>query len=739
MQQRYSSVLREPIRAVGYISLKMVSEPARIFIYGGIFSFNKLHFSLLLQSESYALIHINPNYYMFIHHSTSKKNRLKCKQLFTNDLFVNSFHLSFLTIFILLAWTTGFAENTIVRVAVDSSNRTGISSDSLIKKAMNILYSNPDSARSMIIHAITTDSLQAKTNHSRYFNMLGATYHVQANYGQALDYYYMALTNAQQHNDTARLADIYNNIGVVYLKTGNYKDALEFYLKALERYQRSGSKKNAASSYNNIGLLFNELENTEKALLNFQLALENFELVGDSIGISAALSNKGLMFAKNLNADSAHFYFDMAAEISQRNDNIYGLCISYQGKANFYLQMENTADAKKYYTLSRTLSQSIKQPYQEPFSLLGLAQVLLKEGDLNTALGEATEALEIGKQLNNQVLQYQCHEVLSQIYEKKGLPEKSLQHFRQYVNMKDELLNQTILHQVYNLEINTLSQANALQQLQIESQGLSISKKNNLIVFIVISFLLVTLGIYLLYLNFRHLQQAKLQQTIINLTEKKSRDAVSAEIQERQRIGRELHDGLGQILSVARLHLSVLHQKRQLSESRKEELFEATFKSIDEAFNELRNISHNLAPTLLSEKGLIEALNNLAELINKTNQMNMQVDSFGFTTELDSLTEHTLYRAIQELLNNAIKHAKASLFMVQLIKSDTEITLMVEDNGNGFHVNDAGTKYGGGISNIKSRVENLNGSMYVDSLIDRGTIVSIVIPINQSNVARKDH
>lgn len=659
--------------------------------------------------------------------------------MFTNNSFVNLFCLRLLSFFMLLVSLTGFAENTIVRVAVDSSNRSGISIDSLFETAINILYANPDSARSIIIHAITTDSLNEKHNHSRNYNLLGITHNIQDNYGQALNYYYRALTNAQQNYDTAIFVAIYNNIGTVYFQTGNYKDAMEFYLKALEQNQRSGNKKNAANSYNNIGLLFNELENSEKALLNFQFALENFKLVGDSIGISVVLNNKGQIFAKKMNADSALFYFDKAFEIAQINENIYELCNSYQGKADFYLQMDNTADAKKYYNLSRTLSQSIKLPYHEALSSLGLAKALIKEGDLSEALDEATLSLEIGKQLNNQVLQYQCHEVLSQIYEEEGSLGKSLQHFRQYVTMKDELLNQTVLHQIYNLEINTLSQANVLQQLQIESQGLSISKKNNLLVFIGISFLLVILGSYLLYLNYRHKQQAKLQQTIIDLTEQKSRDAVSAEIQERQRIGRELHDGLGQILSVARLNLSVLHQKKHLTDSRKEELFDTTFKSIDEAFNELRNISHNLAPALLSEKGLIEALKNLSDLINKTNHLQMQLESFGFATELDSLTEHTLYRAIQELLNNVIKHAKASLFTVQLIKSEKEVTLMVEDNGRGFNINEAGTNNGGGIGNIKSRVENLNGSIYVDSLIDRGTIVSIVIPLKHSNVTRNDH
>lgn len=676
---------------------------------------------------------------MFIGYLTFLKNILKHKCACTNNLCIHVPFFRFLPFFMLLVTISGFSENTNVRIANESWNLTDVSSDSIYKTAFDLLYSKPDSARLIIFQAILIDSINEKHNHSMKFNLLGTTYNIQNNHSQALNYYYKALKNAQQNSDTVGLGIIYNNIGVVYYSIGNYKDAMEYYLKALERFQLSLNKKNVASVYNNIGLLFNKLENIEKASRNFQSALENYQQIGDSIGISAALNNKGLMFAKIMNSDSAHYYFDIAIEISRRNNNIYGLCDSYLEKAGFYLQMDNTIDAKKYYILSRTLSQSTMQPYQEASSMLGLTQVLLNEGDLGSALDQASLALKIGESLNNQVLQYQCHEVLSQVYEKKGSLDKSLHHFRQYVNMKDELLNQTVLHQIYNLEISTLSEANAFQQLRIKSQGLSISKKNNLLVFIGVAFFLVIIGSYLLYLNYKHKQQVKLQQAIINLTEKKSRDAVAAEIQERQRIGRELHDGLGQILSVARLNLSVLHQKKQLTHYRKEELFDITFKSIDEAFNELRNISHNLAPTLLSEKGLIAALKNLSDIINRTNHLKMRVESFGFVTDLDSLTEHTLFRAIQELLNNVIKHANANLFTVQLIMSESEVTLMAEDDGIGFDINETMAKNGGGIKNIKSRVENLSGSIYVDSLANRGTIVSIIIPLKPNNDTRKNH
>ncbi|PKP54146.1 MAG: hypothetical protein CVT92_01045 [Bacteroidetes bacterium HGW-Bacteroidetes-1] len=623
------------------------------------------------------------------------------------------------------------AQGTYIRNSESKKGRQEIYCDSVVKSAMVVLYSNPDSARVIVENALKHIEDEENSGISRLYNTIGATYHLQANYGQALDNYYLAVSYALKMNDTIRLADVYNNIGIVNLKTGNYKDALEFFLKAVQQYERSGLQRNAASAYNNIGLLYNDINNSDKAKQNFQIALKGFKSLGDSIGISAALSNIGLMYSNTLEDDSTLSYFNKAAEIARINNNLYGLLISYQGMANFHLAKESYKIAYYYYENSRDYSRTINQPYQEAFAILGLSNVLLAEDKLDEALKFAKEASVKADLLDNTVLRYQCHEVLSNIYEKKQDLEKSLENYKIYSKLKDELVNQTILHQIYNLEISTLNETNALQQLQIERQRLSISKKNNLLFFIIIAFALLIIGLYLLYLNYKHIQQSKLQKTIIGLNEKKSRAAIEAEIQERQRIGKELHDGLGQMLSVARLHISVVQQKKHLPESRKEELLEAAIHSVDEAFNELRNISHNLAPSLLSEKGLEEAIRSLSNHINKSSQLKMEFEAFGITEGFDSLIEHTLFRAIQELLNNAITHSKATIFTVQLIKSKSEITLMVEDNGSGFNVNAISNLTNRGINNIRSRIENLNGTIFIDSMTNRGTIISIVLPTNK--------
>lgn len=622
---------------------------------------------------------------------------------------------------------------------VNSGNSVPLTVDSLLTISRSVLFSKPDSARNIVTLLLKSLPQNAYNQRIRCLTLMGSSYHVQANYGKALNFYTKALSLALKTGNKQRTADVYNNLGNLNLKTGNYKDALKYLSKALNIYEQLGLQGNQASTLNNMGLLYMNIDNFIKAKEYFSRAYKSFRLQNDSIGISATLANLALVQAEDHNTDSAIFYFDQAITIAQLNDNKYGLCISYQGLANLYSTIDNHELARNYYQKSKNIAVEINHSYQLAYANLGLSREMIKQNKPTEALVLANEALEIALKIDNKPLTYECHEVLSLVYENAHDYKNSLKHYREFARIKEQVLSQNLLHQIYNQEISNLSESNTIKQLEIEGQVSSISQKNTIIMFIVVSFIFIVLGLYLFYMNFRHRQNVKLQQTIISLSEKKSRAAVEAEIQERKRIGEELHDGLGQMLSVARLNISVLQQKSDLSEDRKKELLDSSLYSVDEAFNELRNISHNLAPTVLSQKGLSGALNDLAAQINQSNQMKMEVEVFGFYESLDNLIENTLYRAVQELLNNAIKHAKATHLVVQIIKSDTEITLMIEDNGIGFDADKVMLLSNGGLNNMKSRLENMNGTIFIDSSENRGTIVSIVIPVRSSKHAERTY
>jgi two-component system, NarL family, sensor kinase len=610
--------------------------------------------------------------------------------------------------------------------------------DSVFQQSLSVLYNNPDSARLLIQQAFTLDLFENQNQKARSLNLLGVTHHLQANYIIALDYYYEALSLAVELNDNKRIADIYNNVGSVNLKIGNYNAALEDFFKAKKYYNDLGLVESEASVLNNIGLIYIDLKNFEKARLHFRQAYQGFESKDDSIGMAASFSNIGILYSENGLADSAFFYINQAIDINTRIENKYNLCISLQAKANTCLDNEMYEQAIDNYLKSNTVAQSINHEYQIGYTYYGLARAYLKTGEMNAAHQNAGLALQIADRINNKKLKQETHNILTQIYEQQGDFQKSLESFRHSVDLKEELINQTKLHQIYNIEIDNLNQAKAIQQLRIQQQELLISKKNNIIVFIIIAFMLVIGGVYLIYLNHNHRREASHQKDILILTEKKSRAAIEAEIQERNRIGRELHDGLGQMLSAIRLNISALQQKSSLNEQRRKELIDFAIESVDKAFYELRDISHNLAPSVLAEKGLTGALMDLANQVNQSKHLQMKFEAYGMNGSIDTLAENTLYRAAQELLTNSIKHANATTFSVQLVKSNTEVTLMVEDNGKGFTVDQTLILPGGGLNNIKSRVENLNGQVFIDAMENRGSIVTIVIPIKHPEHARKE-
>lgn len=604
--------------------------------------------------------------------------------------------------------------------------------DSLVVAAREQLSVNPDEVRIIVEQAKSFYEPEDKVRSLQLYNLTGIAWFIQSSYEMALDNYTRGLALALEIEDNERIASFYNNIGIINLHTGNYMDALEHFLKALEYYETLDDPFRNVNTLNNLGMLYSTIENYEMARVHLNKAWDGFRAEADSIGMAAVFNNRGAMFLKKEQPDSAFYYLDKAIEMALLNNNRFGLSGSYIEKAKVFCYTGDRNKSLEFFRKSEQVSSEIN--YQEKLceARLGIAQSYLELNDVNQALDYAGQGMEIAEMLKNIKLQTESHQLFSSIYEKIGDYRKSLFHKNLYVDLKEEIIDQSKLHQLYSLEIQELVHAKEIQQLEIQRQNLLLSRKNTTIIFITIAFLLVMGGLYLLYHNHRYRQLASHQRMILDLTEKKSRAAVEAEIQERSRIGRELHDGLGQMLSVARLNISVIQQKAALTPERRKELLESAILSVDKAFYELRDISRNLAPAVLMEKGLGNAINELTEQVNKSGRIKVHLETFGLHESVDNLIENTVYRAGQELLNNAIKHSNASEIFLQLVKNDSELTMIVEDNGIGFDAEKVLILNGGGLRNIRSRVENLGGNMFVDTMINRGTIITIVIPLKEN-------
>lgn len=593
------------------------------------------------------------------------------------------------------------------------------------------IYDNPSQTRfriNQLIKLLKSYKLNKKQE-VKLLKYLGSSYVFETNYSEAINYYNQALIKAEEINLYSEIAHINNNLGVIFNEIGNYKNAYIHLVEALNYYDLADLKEKKIGTLNNIGLIYMNLNNIEKALGCFNDALESTIHPKDTILIVSVLNNIALCYITDNKPDMALGFLDQAIFLSEEVNNQYGLCISYQLMGNLFLSLNNSEKALEAYASSVEIAHLGNLSYQRAVSRLGMAKVFVNQNKFPEAFAVAFDVMELANNQKSLVLQSEAHVLLADIYEKSRDFEKSHYHYKEHIRIQREFINQSVIHQIYDVELNYLNQLNKMQELELDKKELSIRNKSNLLFFLTLTFVLLFSGFYLVYLNYRHRQKVKFQKAIIEFTEKKTKAALEAEIQERKRIGQELHDGLGHLLSLAGLQASVLHKRKDFSEQKRLDLLASLMKCIDDAFGEVRSISHNLAPSLLSEQGLQGALKSISDRVNQSSSLSMSFNTYGLNGKLDSLIENTLFRIIQEIVNNTLKHAQATKLFVQITKGNDEISCIAEDNGKGFCIDDIENQSGYGLMHMKSRVENLNGTFFVDTEKNRGTIISILIPI----------
>ena len=279
-------------------------------------------------------------------------------------------------------------------------------------------------------------------------------------------------------------------------------------------------------------------------------------------------------------------------------------------------------------------------------------------------------------------------------------------------------------------EIATLKVANTEKEL-------AVIKKNRLLYtggFIVIALLFI---LVLLYRNTKHRQtiaakEKQVQQQQISFLENQQQvismqSMINGQEAERTRIARDLHDGLGGLFSTVKMYFSTLeHQEKSLQQN---DLFLQSFRLVDNAANEVRRIAHNMMPEVLLRMGLSKALKDLCNSINAGKKMEVVLQETGMDKRLDQSVEIMLFRIIQELLNNIMKHAESTNVLVELIRDENRLSVTVEDNGKGFDLTDEDGLSHSGLASVKNRVHYLGGNIEIESGKGIGTSVMMHFPV----------
>jgi signal transduction histidine kinase len=325
--------------------------------------------------------------------------------------------------------------------------------------------------------------------------------------------------------------------------------------------------------------------------------------------------------------------------------------------------------------------------------LCNIAREKLESGNYTEAISLLQQAKTLALKTQEKPVQSQVAEQLSKGYVALGNVELAFDEYRNFISLRDE---------VNKVETSTL-----LRNLQISNRVEVLEKENRL-------------------LETEKLAAIAQLTTLVQTQEIKSLNAMmDGQERERRRIAADLHDRIGGSLAAIKLHLTSL--VKSLDDNlRKTERVTRLNSMFDSVMQEVRQVSHDLASGVLIKFGLVSALRELAEGIQSAGNMGVNFYDAGFDERIDSRTEIALYRISQELITNVLKHAQATEMSIYLSRYEDHLSLIIEDDGRGF---DPGNASGGiGTDNIRSRVNQLHGSVQYDSAPGRGCTVTIEIP-----------
>jgi signal transduction histidine kinase len=199
---------------------------------------------------------------------------------------------------------------------------------------------------------------------------------------------------------------------------------------------------------------------------------------------------------------------------------------------------------------------------------------------------------------------------------------------------------------------------------------------------------------------------------------------------ERQNIANELHDNLGSMLATLKLNFQNLKRQNQTIKHQENKLYDKTDALLEEAYQKVRNIAHLKNLGVIGSEGLLVAVNKMAEKMSVLEHLKINVIPFGLTERLENTIEVTLFRMIQELCTNIIKHSQATEVNIYLTQgTPAEINIIIEDNGKGFDPKSIVCKSGIGLKNMEKKVEQMGGTFTIDSILTKGTSIIIDLPL----------
>lgn len=547
-----------------------------------------------------------------------------------------------------------------------------------------------------------------KDKYADYVN-IGTAYKYAKDYTNADYFYNKAILIVEENGNKDRLIVIYNNLGAMEASRENYEKAIEHYLKALENKQYNKNPKRLISANNNLALIYYELKQFDKALVYLEESLELSEKTNNPIGL--ADSKMGIAKCQIEKQTKSPYSIELlsdAAKIYKNNDDNVYLLEAYSLLGIAYTDYNNISESIKYHNKAIDLAEKIEMEDNVFGTRISLANTLYEIGQYDNSMSEVNYLIDNAdnKNLLKKYLS-DAYKLSSQISKTKGDYRKAYKAHLKFKELSDSLIS---IEKTKNInEIETKYQT---EQKEKENQILRAEKaeseltsqKASIRNWILTFSLVVALLVLLSYVQFARQKRKELHYN-------SSLAILSAKQQEQQEIGMELHDSITKKLEQT---VMTLQQKGEAKVS--EEIISINFN--------LREIAKKLSFVDFQESSFSDQIVTLAASYQNENlKINIRGLSNIDWKKIKEPIKYNLYLIIREAISNSYNHSNASNIVVSFSKVKKEVSVSVEDNGEGFEKDKIA--YGSGLRNMKVRVKDMNGTININSTPNSGTNVAI--------------
>lgn len=597
----------------------------------------------------------------------------------------------------------------------------------------------------------------------------------KGDFNKAIFYYKEALEIRKNDTNLVSIASIYNNIGLCFTNQNKFKEAIEHFKKGISILNKKNTPINRVkgSLYNNLSDSYRymgafklaaiysdsslhvwnktksniDIANTLFSKSDLDLKLENWENAKQNLKKSLTLflkekDNNGqarcYISLGNIYFDAKEY--DLALENYKKADklkeylNLNDLAYLFFNYAGVYKENGNHKKSLENYQISLDFFEQLEAPDDIASVYYEIGGIHKINNNYSSAKDSYIKGLSYLNEDSDYYLKTQTIFNLAEVYSKLGNNDLALQYSQQYNDLRDSIY----ANQLEAINYQTNQEAKQRKIAQLEANNLAkekINQRNYFLMALLIAAILILTAMFYAYRNRQKTKEAYLE--IDDILQEQELTIAYARLEEKdatqKQIGQDLHDRLGMMLSTIKLYFNEFSEQVKELKTDNRQKRDKTFELLDEAVQEVRRIAHNMQSGILKKFGLAEAVKDLGTTITDSGQLTAKVYTHGLKERIPNELEYKLFKIIQELVSNALKHGKAKQLTISLSKQENLLNLMVEDDGIGFNPSEVADKGGMGLKNVTFRVTELSGTCHFDSVKGRGTNVIIDIPLKSDS------